>query len=181
MEPAPVSIEIHPLTEAQAPAQVPALADLLIDAVAAGASVGYLPPLSPAAAEKYWWTVMDAVRAGERRLWAAWRGAALAGTVQLDLVQKPNGRHRAEVMKLLVHTAFRRQGLGRQLMFAVEAEARALGRTTLVLDTLAGEPSERLYQALGWQIAGQIPEFARSGDGRLYPTVIYYKLLAANA
>jgi acetyltransferase len=48
----------------------------------------------------------------------------VAGSVQLALVQKENGRHRAEVQKLLVHSRFRNQGLGRRLMDAIEREAQ---------------------------------------------------------
>lgn len=173
----PAGFTLTRLDAGAAAAHQTALAEVLIDAVAAGASVGYLPPLDEAVARAFWESVQAAVARSERLLWAAFQDQTLAGTVQLDLVQKPNGLHRAEVMKLLVHTAFRRRGLGRVLMLTAEAAARELGRTTLVLDTLAGEPSELLYQALGWQVAGQIPQFARTGDGGLYPTVVYYKLL----
>jgi GNAT superfamily N-acetyltransferase len=104
-------------------------------------------------------------------------GGNIAGTVQLDLEQRANGNHRAEVMKLMVLSAARRQGLGRTLMEAAESEARRLGRTTLVLDTRQGDPSETLYRAMGWEPAGAIPRYARSADGALHTTVFYYKLL----
>ena len=55
--------------------------------------------------------------------------------------------------------------------------SRRLGRTTLVLDTRQGDPSERLYQSLGYRVAGAIPQYARSADGTLAATVFYYKLL----
>lgn len=173
----PAGFDIRLLTDADAGVETPGFAALLIDAVDSGASVGFLPPLGEAEALAYWRSVQAARLAGERLVWAAWRGPDLAGSVQLDLVQRPNGLHRAEVMKLLVHRRFRRRGLGQALMLAVEAAARERGRTTLVLDTLAGEPSERLYAGLGWQRAGAIPQFARIADGSLQPTVVYYKLL----
>jgi hypothetical protein len=62
-------------------------------------------------------------------------------------------------------------------MRALEARARERGRSTLVLDTREGEPSERLYQSLGWIRSGVIPQYARSADGSLHSTVVYYKLL----
>lgn len=173
----PSPFVIQPWSGAEASVETPAFAELLIDAVDSGASVGFLPPLAEAEALAYWRGVQAARAGSERLVWAAWHGADLAGSVQLDLVQRPNGRHRAEVMKLLVHRRYRRRGLGRALMLTVEAAARALGRTTLVLDTLQGEPSELLYASLGWQKAGIIPQFARIGDGSLQPTVVYYKLL----
>jgi hypothetical protein len=62
-------------------------------------------------------------------------------------------------------------------MLAAEEHARRLGRTTLVLDTREGDPSERLYRGLGWTLAGTIPRYARSADGSLHTTALYYKLL----
>jgi hypothetical protein len=64
-------------------------------------------------------------------------------------------------------------------MRAVEARARARGKSTLVLDTREGEPSERLYQSPGWIRVGAIPQYAEIAGGVLVPTVIYYKLLGS--
>ena len=77
----------------------------------------------------------------------------------------------------MVHSACRRRGLGRALMLAAEDDARRLGRTTLVLDTRQGDPSERLYRALGWERGGVIPRYARSADGKLDASAFYYRLL----
>jgi acetyltransferase len=159
----------------------PGLTHLLVDAVNGGASVGFLPPLDAAEAGAYWESVARAVREGSRVLLVA-RGPGhdgLVGTAQLGLETRPNGRHRAEVMKVLVLSAARRQGIGRALMDALEEQARQHGRTTLVLDTRAGDPSERLYRACGWTAAGVIPGYARNGEGGLDPTVVYYRLLDA--
>lgn len=80
-------------------------------------------------------------------------------------------------MKLLVHTSARRQGIGRALMEHLELEARGLGRSTLVLDTREGDPSNDLYRSLGWTLVGPIPQYCRDADGTLAATMIYYKLL----
>ena len=143
-----------------------------------GASVGFLPPLSDEDASAYWDGVAAALKGGGRRLWIA-RAAdgGVVGTVQLDLAGQGNGRHRAEVIKLMVVSRARRRGIGRLLMEAAETEARQLGRTTLVLDTRQGDPSEALYRGMGWQPGGTIPRYARSADGTLHTTAFYYKLL----
>lgn len=160
--------------------RVAELNDILIDCVEGGASVGFLPPLAHADATAYWHTVAAAVAEGSRIvLVAGARGARADGTVQLDLAMRPNGLHRAEVVRLLVHRRARRQGLGRLLMHAIEAEARRRQRTTLVLDTREGDPSEALYRSLGWQHTGTIPRYARSANGALDGSAFYYKLLEA--
>lgn len=155
-----------------------ALADLLIDGVADGASVGFLAPLSTAAARQYWAGVAAELTAGQRILLIARLEGRIVGTVQVVLAGQPNAAHRAEVQKLLVHTSARRQGLGAALMAAAEQAALAAGRHLLVLDTRAGDTASRLYERHGYRLAGCIPKFARSSSGSLDATAIYYRDLA---
>lgn len=174
-----MGVRIEALTAAGARARLPELAAILTDAVDGGASVGFLPPLAPGDARAYWESVAAAVADGSRVLLVARADGdgALVGTAQLALETRPNGRHRAEVMKVLVLTRARRHGIGRALMDALEGEAHRRGRTTLVLDTRAGDPAERLYVGCGWTRAGVIPEYAQRADGTRDATVIYYRLL----
>jgi len=90
----------------------------------------------------------------------------------------PNGRHRAEISKLLVHPQARRQGIARELMQRAERRARAQGKTLLVLDTRSGDVASDLYRSLGWQVAGSIPCYAESIAGVLDATTYMYKVLA---
>ena len=153
------------------------LATLLIDAVEGGASVGFGLPFGSGDALRYWRGVVEAVDGGRSRLLLARRGGEVVGTVQLQYSAYPNGRHRAEVAKLLVHSSQRRQGTGRRLMEAVEALALAEGKTLLMLDTQTDSPAERLYLGLGWEIAGYIPGHAYAPDGLLHPTTLFFKVL----
>jgi acetyltransferase len=169
---------IEPLGDALARRERPALIALLCDAVASGASVGFLPPLDAAEADRYWDGVIADVAAGGRVLLGARDEAGrLVGSAQLELAGKPNARHRAEVQKVMVLRAARRRGLGRALMCALDEHARRLGRTTLVLDTREGDPSEALYRSTGWTRFGVAPRYARSADGGLDGSAFYYKLL----
>jgi ribosomal protein S18 acetylase RimI-like enzyme len=154
--------------------QLNQLTDLLIAVVAEGASVGFLPPLAREEAERYW----EGALAPGVILLVAEQAGRIVGTVQLELAQRANGRHRAEVNKMLVHPACRRQGIARRLMAELETVARREGRTLLHLDTREGDPSNALYRALGYVEVGRIPNWARSADGRLAATVFYYKELA---
>ncbi len=151
---------------------------LLVDSVDNGASVGFLPPLSATVAEEYWRGVIADLSQHKLLLWAALDDDNIVGSVQLHPSPKLNGTHRAEVAKLLVHSAHRRQGIGRALMTALENEAQQAGRTTLVLDTRQGDGGEHLYRELGYRQAGVIPQYVHDANGVLEATVIYYKLLA---
>jgi hypothetical protein len=62
-------------------------------------------------------------------------------------------------------------------MRAAEEAARRLGRTVLVLDTRRGDVSEILYQKMGYVLVGSIPQYARSANGALEATALYYRLL----
>jgi ribosomal protein S18 acetylase RimI-like enzyme len=154
------------------------LIDLLCDSVEGGASVGFLSPLKRETADAFWQDMLREVGAAQRVLLVANTGSGeVAGSVQLALGQKENGRHRAEVQKLLVHSRYRNHGLGRRLMDAIEREAQQRGITLLVLDTIAGELAEQLYLKLGYIRVGEVPNYARFPDGRLGATVIFFKQL----
>jgi ribosomal protein S18 acetylase RimI-like enzyme len=153
------------------------LAALLLDAVESGASVGFVPPLDARDARTYWAGVKNAIAGGNRILLAAVEQGEVLGAVQLDLATMPNARHRAEVMKLMVHRAARRRGIGKALMLALEDAARRANRRLLVLDTRPGDPAEQLYLALGYARAGVIPHYALSAAGTLDATGYMYREL----
>ncbi len=169
--------EIRFLDATEAASHLDALVELLRDSVNNGASVGFLPPLEAAEARSYWEDVVEGLASPTRGLAVAWMDGRLVGTAQLVEADKANARHRAEVSKVLVHSAFRRRGLGAALMRALEERARQRGKSTLVLDTREGDPSEQLYRSLGWIRAGVIPRYAERAGGALDSTVFYYKLL----
>ncbi|MDX1742211.1 MAG: GNAT family N-acetyltransferase [Ruegeria sp.] len=154
-------------------------ADILHACVQDGASIGFVLPFSLDQARDYWRTkIRPNVQNGALDLFAAHENGRVLGTVQLIPAAMPNQPHRADVAKLLVHPHARRQGLGRTLMAALEDRAVALGRTLLVLDTRSTDPSRLLYQSLGFQIAGEIPNFCRNPfEDRLEPTTYMYKHL----
>ncbi|MCE2990573.1 MAG: GNAT family N-acetyltransferase [Burkholderiales bacterium] len=156
------------------------LCALLHDAVEHGASVGYVKPIDNADVSAYWQGVLAEVAGGAISLLVLREGERIVGTVQLAYAMKPNSRHRAEVQKMLVHSAHRRKGYGRVLMQAVEDTARRAGRSVLVLDTETDSAGQKLYAAVGWVAAGVIPKFAlaTSGEGQVATTYMY-KLLDA--
>ncbi|MBB3224369.1 GNAT family N-acetyltransferase [Pseudoduganella umbonata] len=154
------------------------LADVLHDCVAHGASVGFLPPFTAGDALRFWLDVAAQVDAGARTLFVARDSDGIVrGTVQLALATPANGTHRAEVNKMLVHSRCRRLGLGRRLLQAAEARARALGRTLLVLDTWVGSGAQHLYAGLGYRTAGDIPHYAILSGTTLGATRVMYKVL----
>jgi ribosomal protein S18 acetylase RimI-like enzyme len=172
--------DIRKATSADALGRIEALIELLRDSVQSGASVGFLATLTPDENVAYWRDTVVEVERGRRVLLVAdTAGGAVAGSVQLSLTLKENGRHRASVEKLLVHTRYRGSGLARRLMSAVEQEAAAAGVTLLVLDTEVASLADTIYPRMGYVRVGEIPGYAASPDGSLHATAFYYKELRA--
>ena len=159
------------------PATAEALADVTLDCVEAGASIGFMHPLPRAKAAAFWEGVLASAARGERIVLVAEDVASntIVGTVQLVLTMPDNQPHRADVAKMQVHRRARRRGVGAALMQAIEAAAREAGRTLLVLDTVTGSDAERLYERLGWQRCGVIPNYALWPQGGLCSTTVFYR------
>lgn len=158
------------------PAEIDALAQVLVDCVAGGASVSFMHPLSSAAACTFWQHVADDVARAERALLVAEDDAGIVGTVQLVLAQPENQPHRADLAKMLVHRRARCQGVGGALLAAAEQAALDAGKTLLVLDTASAE-AERLYQRAGWQRCGTVPGYALLPQGGLCATTFFFRQL----
>ena len=168
-------IEIRRLAVGEVRARLDGLAAVLADCVAGGASVSYLAPFSQEQARAAFEGFAVEVEQGRRLLLAAFVRDRIVGTVQVILATPPNQPHRGEIAKLLVHRSARKQGIAQLLMERAELEARAEGKTLLVLDTVTGDNAERLYERLGWTKVGVIPGYALYPDKRPCDTTIFWK------
>ena len=158
-------------------AHLPALADVLVDAVADGASVGFLAGFDHAAATAWWQSRAGAVADGNLAVWISTGPAGVTGTISLAYAEKPNARHRAEVIKLAVRRDARGHGLGRRLLATAEEAAAASGITLLLLDTETASAAERLYESAGWHRYGIVPDYAADPAGELQDCSFFYKKL----
>lgn len=155
-----------------------ALEAILIDCVEGGASVSFIFPMEQEKASRFWSEVATEVDAGNRILIIAenMQGEIL-GTVQVILDLPENQNHRADIAKMLVHRKARRSGVGQKLLIEAENAARKEKKFLLVLDTVTGSPAERMYVKNGWNICGEIPDYAVWPNGELCSTTVLYKKL----
>ncbi|MDO7434851.1 GNAT family N-acetyltransferase [Acinetobacter baumannii] len=153
---------------------------LLEDSINNGASIGFLAPIEKNEVLNYWREVNHKLAQSNSRLWIAIQQGTIIGSVQLSLVSKQNGVHRAEVEKLMVLTTARKQGIATLLMNELENFSKEKGLRLLVLDTREGDISELLYSKIGFVRVGVIPDFALSSNGNYDGTAIYYKKLVEN-
>lgn len=165
------------------PGMAERLAEVLMDCVEGGASIGFMSPLSKDHAIRFWQGVLSSVARKERLLLIAESEDShrVVGTVQVLLTSSDNQPHRAEILKMQVHRDARRQGVGEALLRAAEWLALQHGKTLLVLDTVSGGDAERLYLRLGWNRCGEIPNYALWPRGGFCSTAIYYKALSADS
>lgn len=155
------------------------LAEVTLDVVAGGASVGFMDPFTLEKAGKFWEKVNARVERGEVILLVAKQSVSekIIGTVQLIVDLPENQHHRADVAKMQVHRSARRHGVGEALLKHIERVAVKAGKTLLVLDTVTGSDAERLYSRLCWQRVGDIPNYALFPDGRLCSTTFFFRML----
>ena len=157
------------------PEVVSALAETLVEVVAAGGSVGFMHPLAPDAASAFWTRSLAAAEAGGRVVLGATQDRELVGTVTLHLDCPPNQPHRGEIAKLMTRVRRRGRGVARALMLEAERLACGRGRTLLTLDTAEEEGAGPFYEKLGFVRAGVIPGYALKPRGGLTGTVLYWK------
>jgi len=185
-------------------AERPQLSQLLTDGFAAGAALGFAPPVTERDLAPYWSGIADEVAAGLRHLLVATAtdkaapdkaasdkaasdkaasdsaaGRELVGCVQLVPDQAPNGRHRGEVRTLAVRSTARQQGVAARLMSTMESLAADLGLSLLHLTTHVDLTAADVYRRLGWTELGVIPGYAVAPDGRLVDNVFFWKHLGA--
>jgi GNAT superfamily N-acetyltransferase len=154
---------------------------LLTTCVQSGASIGFLAPLPVAEATAYWRKVFGDSAANHKSLLVARESAdgPIVGSAQIAFETRANGRHRAEVQKVMVLPSHRRRGIAAQLMGAVEELAQRRGVTLLFLDTSEGHGGAReFYATIGYTYVGGIPGYALDPDGRPAKNAIFYKALA---
>jgi ribosomal protein S18 acetylase RimI-like enzyme len=167
-------VEVRQLGPEEARARTAELAALLGEAVDAGMALGQLAPVDT---EQAFAEMIDALEPGERLLFGAFVDEELVGTAQLERARPANSRHRAEVLRVVVRGDVQRQGVGRELMRALEAAAVAHGITLLWLTTHDRTPACAFYESLGYERLGVMPDYSRRPGGELWPSALYYRLL----
>lgn len=154
-----------------------ALSETLIETVAHGGSVSFMHPLSQQDAEQFWTNSLSAADRGERIILGAFDGDSLVGTVTLLLDLPPNQPHRAEIAKMMTRVSHRHRGIATALLREAERTAIARKRWLLVLDTAEDEGAAGLYERMGFELTGLIPDYALKPHGGLTGTLIYWKRL----
>ncbi|HLU55132.1 MAG TPA: GNAT family N-acetyltransferase [Pseudonocardia sp.] len=154
------------VTEA-GPATAASLGALWTAVTRAGGAVGFAPDAPEADIREAAEQAVADVRAGRAQMFALTRGDDLVGTVFLRRGEKATVRHRADVVRLMVHPDLQGRGWGKALLDAAVAHATALGLEQLLLSARGGTTLPDFYEKLGWRQVGRFPDALRIGPGDL--------------
>ena len=171
-----MSIVIRVVAPADYLPLVPTLADLLVETVDEGASLGFLPPVNRDDACAYWASLHPQLESGSRVIVGAFRDDRIVASGQLALPPWPNAKHRAELQKLFVARSVRGQGVGQSIVAAIHCWARGHGRS-LVLLNARRDVADRFYKPLGYQEIGVIPGYSSGSDGGRIDSVALFQQL----
>lgn len=147
---------------------------LLVDSVKGNYSVGFMDDSTYADYSSFWISEFNAILNGNM-IQIAFLDQSAVGTVILTRENRANGKHRAELRKLMVHSQFQNLGIGTRLEQAATELARANGIELLYLDSATDFLVAGKYEKWGWVKVGEIPRYARNPDGSFVSTWFFYK------
>jgi acetyltransferase len=156
----------HPVTGVR-PGLAAELGSLWTAVTRADGAVGFAPDAPEVDIRAAAIALVEDVRAGRQQLIALEADGALAGTVFLRRGDRPVIRHRADVLKLMVHPDLQGRGWGKALLDAAVAHATELGLEQLLLSTRGGTSLPAFYAKQGWTQVGLFPDALRIGPDDL--------------
>ncbi|MFD6415883.1 GNAT family N-acetyltransferase [Streptomyces sp. NPDC060194] len=140
---------------------------ILADLVAGGAALGWVEPPGRDEVAALLAEVAAGVRAGDAALRAAYADGRLVGLGYWSRYARPTHRPHADLEKVAVGAAAQGRGIGRALVTALVADARAAGIEVLTLDARGdNEGALSLYRSLGFREYGRLPDFVAVGERR---------------
>src|SRR5437764_1503003 len=143
------------------------LCALWADVTNAEGAVGFVPPVTADDIRPDLMNHLMAVDSGRTRMLV---GRDEEGAVAASAFLASNAhrlkRHWCTVYTVMVHPALHGRGYGRELMAAVEKEARGMdGVTALRLSCRGGLGLERFYARCGYREVGRLPGAIKVADG----------------
>ena len=144
------------------------LAQLLLDAHAAGMALGLRAPLTRERAASEWERLVES-----RLVLGALEEGVVVGAGCLA-VGGGNGSHRGEIQRLAVRADRRGAGIGGVLLDALVERARERRLSLLWLTTHADTRSDSFYVRRGWTRYGVVPGWSERPDGAIVANAFFY-------
>ncbi|SEL37441.1 GNAT family N-acetyltransferase [Streptacidiphilus jiangxiensis] len=140
---------------------------LLAELVRGGAALGWVDPPSHEEVALLLTDVAAQVQAGDAALRVAVLEGRLVGLGYWTRYARPTHRPHADLEKVAVDPAAQGRGVGRALVSALVADARAADIEVLTLDARGDNANAlHLYRNLGFTEYGRLPDFVAVGERR---------------
>ena len=119
---------------------------------------------------------LQAAQEGQQELLVAEVKGTVVGTGTLIRYTHPLYTHRGQVVSLVVHPAYQRQGIARRIVEALSDRARSAGLEILETSCRGGTPAEQVYARLGFVEYGRLPRGIKEtwDTYRVYDEVFFY-------
>jgi GNAT superfamily N-acetyltransferase len=152
------------------------LSALWADVTDANGAVGFVPPVNAEAIRPDLLNHLVAVDAGRTRMLIGRdERAAVVACAFLAFNSHRLKRHWCSVYTVMVHPSLQGRGYGRDLMSAIESEARGIeGITALRLSCRAGLGLEQFYVNCGYREVGRLPDAIKVAEGDLRDDVTFW-------
>lgn len=149
-------------------ATLDAVADLLVAAARRGEALGLSPTITRPQYDDHLGRLMAAAVRGDAGLVVARSpDGAVIGTAQWTRSAYPTRRVLGELDRVVVSPSARGTGLGRALIDAIAADARAAGIEVLMLEARGNNHGAlALYERNGFRFAGSLPNVVAIGSAR---------------
>jgi ribosomal protein S18 acetylase RimI-like enzyme len=135
--------------------------------VANGAAIGWVDPPDQDEVAALLAEILAVARAGDAALRCAYLGTSLAGLGYWVRYARPTHWPHADLHKIAVAPRAQGRGVGRALVGALIADARAARIEVLTLDCRADNANAlHLYRELGFTEYGRLKDFVAVGDRR---------------
>lgn len=152
---------------------------LWMDVIAAGGSVGFVPPVAEAEVRAAADTMLAGVRSGGSDVVVARQDDDVVGLGFLQVASSALSAHMGMVRKLMRDPRLGGAGVGARVLDEVERAARDRGLGLLTLRVRGGTGRERYYAAHGYHVDARLPAHLRVGGGRLVEEIVMSKALTA--
>jgi RimJ/RimL family protein N-acetyltransferase len=123
--------------------------------------LGFTEPLTSDAGRQVVGKLADAVRAGDKHLFAVQHRQQLIGMALLTPNSLPNCRHIVEWSKGIIRPDYQGQGLLRAAVHRMATRCVEMGWEIVTLDVRAGTRQERLWSRAGFREYGRLEDYAR--------------------
>ncbi len=138
-------------------------------------TLGFPAPLSDNEGQQHMQALANAVSSGNKRVLLLYETTTdkVVGHMLLTPHELPNCKHIAEISRLFIHPHYRGVKALRAGLREIISESDRLGIEVITLDVRANTRIHQLWQRLGFETIGCMPDYARVNGEKFFGCYMY--------